>query len=287
MWVAVRNVTQILCQALQMIQRRFIQRDDLRGEGGQGQSRRRQLAQAALCQRLRDGLEEALQGSRSRGQQTLAHRFIGHLHDGIGARRFQTQSAPDRAEVLGLSDDSNQEGQPQLVKRKGRRAPMRTLAVGHQRRGRRLRLDEELFQKRDDLLSQRGRGRPWWRNARAWLHGHDCCIMHSRKSFLIPNNSHERIFLHFLCLCKSILNLVVPHALAVNQYPSSSEQAHQCPEGRGRLGVDGRALMVARVLFPWLTSWGNMMTPPQRATIKALPTPHRPPSPLRITRPPA
>ena len=216
MWVAVRNVTQILCQALQMIQRRFIQRDDLRGEGGQGQSRRRQLAQAALCQRLRDGLEEALQGSRSRGQQTLAHRFIGHLHDGIGARRFQTQSAPDRAEVLGLSDDSNQEGQPQLVKRKGRRAPMRTLAVGHQRRGRRLRLDEELFQKRDDLLSQRGRGRPWWRNARAWLHGHDCCIMHSRKSFLIPNNSHERIFLHFLCLCKSILNLVVPHALAVN-----------------------------------------------------------------------
>ncbi len=47
------------------------------------------------------------------------------------------------------------------------------------------------------------------------------------------------------------------------------------------------ALMVARVLFPWLTSWGNMMTPPQRATIKAHTTPHRPPSPLRITRPPA
>jgi hypothetical protein len=56
---------------------------------------------------VRDGLEEALQRGRSRGQQTLAHRFIGHLHDGIGARRFSAQGAPDRAEVLGVSDDPN------------------------------------------------------------------------------------------------------------------------------------------------------------------------------------
>ena len=35
----------------------------------------------------------------------------------------------------------------------------------------------------------------------------------------------------------------------------------------------GWAFMVARVLFPWLTSWGNMMTPQPRATIKALPSP--------------
>src|SRR5256885_2652034 len=104
----------------------------------------------------------------------------------------------------------------QLLKRKRGRTPTGKLAVGHQRRGRPLRLDEQLFQKSDDLLSQRGRGRPRWRDARTWLHVHDCCIMHSRKSFLIPNNSHERIFLHVLCLCNSILNLVVPHAARVN-----------------------------------------------------------------------
>src|SRR3989440_7549455 len=138
------------------------------------------------------------------------------MHDGIGARRFKAQRAPDRADVLGVSDDPNQKGQPQLLKRERGRTPTGTLAVGHQRRGRHLRLDEHLFQKSDDLLSQRGRGWSRWRDARTWLDVHDCCIMHSRKSFLIPNNSHERIFLHVLCVCKSILNLVVPHALAVN-----------------------------------------------------------------------
>jgi len=30
--------------------------------------------------------------------------------------------------------------------------------------------------------------------------------------------------------------------------------------------------MVARVLFPWLTSWGAVMGSQRRATIKALPT---------------
>ncbi len=35
--------------------------------------------------------------------------------------------------------------------------------------------------------------------------------------------------------------------------------------------------MVARVLFILLESWGNTTTPYPRATVKALPTPHRPP----------
>ena len=39
--------------------------------------------------------------------------------------------------------------------------------------------------------------------------------------------------------------------------------------------------MVARVLFPWLTSWGNMIPPHPRATMKALPAALHPPSPLR------
>jgi len=42
--------------------------------------------------------------------------------------------------------------------------------------------------------------------------------------------------------------------------------------------------MVARVLFPWLTPWGNTTAPHPRATIKALPASLHPPSPLRIIR---
>src|SRR6266699_4760342 len=36
---------------------------------------------------------------------------------------------------------------------------------------------------------------------------------------------------------------------------------------------------VARVLFIWLPCWRTRALPHPRATIKALPTPHRPPSP--------
>src|SRR5260370_26331384 len=46
------------------------------------------------------------------------------------------------------------------------------------------------------------------------------------------------------------------------------------------------ALVFARVLFPSLTSSGNIMTPPQRATTKPPTTPHPPPPPLPSTRPP-
>src|SRR5216683_276368 len=40
--------------------------------------------------------------------------------------------------------------------------------------------------------------------------------------------------------------------------------------------------MVARVLFPVLIRGGTRSHPQHRATIKALPSPHHPPSPLRI-----
>src|SRR5205823_13803733 len=43
------------------------------------------------------------------------------------------------------------------------------------------------------------------------------------------------------------------------------------------MGAAFIAFKVARVLFPWLLSWRNMIPSPPRATIKALPsTPHRP-----------
>src|SRR5216684_4218808 len=44
--------------------------------------------------------------------------------------------------------------------------------------------------------------------------------------------------------------------------------------------------MVARVLFPVLTCRGTRSYPRHRATIKALPSPRHPPSPLRIIWPP-
>src|SRR5258708_16226134 len=44
--------------------------------------------------------------------------------------------------------------------------------------------------------------------------------------------------------------------------------------------------MVARVLFPVLAGGGPRSRPQHRATIKALPSPHHPPSPLRTIRPP-
>src|SRR6266436_581740 len=44
--------------------------------------------------------------------------------------------------------------------------------------------------------------------------------------------------------------------------------------------------MVARILFPVLTCGATRSPPHPRATIKALSSPHHPPSPLRISRPP-
>jgi len=58
--------------------------------------------------------------------------------------------------------------------------------------------------------------------------------------------------------------------------------------GRGKkdTGYLYKALMVARVLFPVLTSGATRSHPQHRATLKALPTSAQPPSPLRIIRPP-
>ncbi|HLQ28785.1 MAG TPA: hypothetical protein VK140_06055 [Ktedonobacteraceae bacterium] len=44
--------------------------------------------------------------------------------------------------------------------------------------------------------------------------------------------------------------------------------------------------MVARVLFPVLPCGGTRLHPHHRATIKAHLSPHHPPSPLQIIRPP-
>ena len=76
--------------------------------------------------------------------------------------------------------------------------------------------------------------------------------------------------------------------------PSRSPKRHQPKKGlinirRGESGgrAVGRAFRVARVpvhLASMLEKHDHLPTP--RATLKALPSPHHPPSPLRIARPP-
>src|SRR5438874_10682469 len=68
----------------------------------------------------------------------------------------------------------------------------------------------------------------------------------------------------------------------INPRPSPSPSVGARAVGRGREGLYGRPRPVP--LADILKKHDHLPTP--RATIKALPTSHHPPSPLRIARPP-
>src|SRR6266566_5164598 len=68
----------------------------------------------------------------------------------------------------------------------------------------------------------------------------------------------------------------------INRRPSPSTSVGARAVGSGREGLYGRPRPVPLALL--LGKHDHLPTP--RATIKALPTPHHPPSPLRIAQPP-
>jgi len=72
-------------------------------------------------------------------------------------------------------------------------------------------------------------------------------------------------------------------AQRVRLFPTLAEKSANLHMGVPHfLNSPAESFMVARVLFPVLTCRGHAITSQHRATIKALPSLHHPPSPLRI-----